>query len=272
MAGLSLAFTDFRTDVGIFGGNWVGLQNFRFFFTSDIAFRVTRNTVAYGVVFIALSVITGVAVALLLGQVKRKSYLKVFQTSMILPSFLSWVIVGYITYTLLSPRFGILNQMIEFFGGTPRDWFLNAGYWPYIITSTNLWRSIGLGSVIYYAALMGVDPTLYEAATVDGANKLKQAWYISIPSLVPLMITLTILNLGNVVRGDFGLFYIIPRDVGLLYPTTDIIDTFMFRGIRGGVDIGMAAAVGFFQSFVGLIMVLGTNLVVRRISKENALF
>lgn len=272
MFGVIIAFKDYRNNLGIFGSKWVGFENFKFFFTSQDAWRILRNTVGYGIMFIVTGLIAAVFVAILLYEVKRKAALKFYQTTMILPHFLSWVIVGYITYVLLEPNLGIFNKIIRFFGGEGLQWYSEPKYWIFILPMVNLWKTIGLKCIMYYAALMGIDEQLFEAAQIDGASRLKQIWYITIPSLIPLMTILTILDVGNIIKGDFGLFYTIPRDVGLLYPTTDIIDTYVYRGLRTGDDIGITTAVGLFQSVVGLIMVVGTNLIVKKVSPENSLF
>jgi putative aldouronate transport system permease protein len=271
MFGVIIAFKRYRYDLGILGSEWVGLKNFEFFFTSPDAWRITRNTVAYSSVFIITGVICSVIVALLLFELKNKSFIKFYQTSLMLPRFLSWVIVGYITYTLLNPELGILNNILGMFGQEPVQWFMQTPVWPYILTLTNLWKNIGLECIIYYAALMGIDQEQYEAAKIDGASRLQQMFHISVPSLIPLMTILAILAAGNLFRGDFGLFYQIPRNVGILYPVTDVIDTYVFRGLRQG-DLSMTAAIGFFQSFLGLILVVGVNLIVRKVKPENSLF
>lgn len=272
MFGIIIAFKDYRNNLGIFGSKWVGLENFKFFFTSQDAWRIGRNTVGYGLLFIVLGIISAVFVAILLYEIKNRIALKFYQTSMILPHFLSWVIVGYITYILLEPNMGVLNRMIKALGGEGLQWYSEPKYWVFILPIVNLWKNIGLKCIMYYAALMGIDEQLFEAAEIDGASRFKQIIYITIPSLVPLMTILTILDVGHLIKGDFGLFYTIPRDVGLLYPTTDIIDTYVYRGLRTGDDIGITTAVGLFQSVVGLIMVVGTNLIVKKISPENSLF
>lgn len=272
MLGLIIAFKDYRNNLGIFGSEWVGFRNFKFFFTSQDAFRIARNTMGYGLLFIILGIVCAVTIAILLYEIKNRMALKFYQTTMIIPHFLSWVIVGYITYILLEPNMGILNQILNFFGMKSIDWYLEPKYWVVILPVVNVWKTVGLNCIMYYAALMGIDEQLFEAATVDGASKWKQIRYITIPSLVPLMTILTILHIGNIIKGDFGLFYNIPRNVGLLYSTTDIIDTYIYRGLQTGDDIGITTAVGLFQSFVGLIMVVATNKIVKKILPENALF
>lgn len=271
MLGVVLAFKDYRYDLGIFGSAWSGFSNFEFFIRSQDAGRVLRNTVGYGFIFIVVNTALATGIALLLFEIKNKLALKYYQTTLILPRFLSWIIVGYLTYALLSPTYGVLNQILQIVGVEPIEWYTNVKYWPFILTLSEAWKSVGIGSIIYYAGLMGLDAEMYEAAKIDGAGRWRQMWSISIPSLVPLMTIMVLLSLGNIFRGDFGLFYQIPRDIGLLYPATDIIDTYVYRGLRSG-DIGMSTAVGLFQSVAGLILLLTVNGIIRKVRPENALF
>ncbi len=271
MFGIVLAFKEYRYDSGILGSAWVGFDNFLFFFKSIDAWRITRNTVAYSLAFIVIGTLANLSIALLLYEINQRRALKVYQTIMIIPRFLSWVIVSFITYIFLHPTMGVINQVIGTLGIEAIDWYTQPVYWPFILVFVNIWQGIGMGSIIYYAALMGVDQGIYEAAKIDGANRWKQTIHISIPSLIPLMTIMLILALGGIFRGDFGLFFQVPRDVGVLYPVTDIIDTYVFRGLRSGV-IGRTSAIGLFQSFVGLIMILTTNAVIKKIKPENSLF
>ena len=271
MFGIVIAFKDYNMSRGILKSAWNGFDNFKFFFESLDAVRIIRNTVGYGIVFVTLSMVCQVILALILFEVMNKKALKAYQTIMILPNFLSWVIVGYISYVFLSPESGVLNEMITFFGGEKIKWYSDPKYWPYILTIVNTWKGVGIGSIYYYASLMGIDASIFEAAEIDGANKLQKIRYISIPSLVPIIVIMLIMSIGGVIRGDFGLFYQIPRDVGLLYPTTDIIETYVFRGLRGG-NMAISTAVGLFQSVVGLFLVTLTNFIVKKINPENSLF
>jgi putative aldouronate transport system permease protein len=270
MTGLVLAFKDFKYDLGMFGSPWVGFDNFWIFKTQD-AFRIIRNTLLYGIGLLILSKAISALFALLLFEVRSKKALKFYQTAYSLPHFMSWVIVSYITYIFLSPTNGLINGMITYFGGDPVNLFTKPGAWPFIISIASTWKGIGLGSIIFYAALMGIDTELYEAAKVDGAGRFKQALYISLPALRSTIIILFILGLKDIMRGDFGLFYSIPRNVGLLYPTTDVIDTYIFRGLRNG-NYSATTAVGLVQSVVGMIAVLISNGIVRKISPEEALY
>lgn len=271
MFGVVIAFKNYKYHLGILGSEWVGLKNFMFFFKSLDAWRITRNTVSYSLVFIAIGNLAAVSVALMLFEIRNKLALKYYQTSMIFPIFVSWVLVGYISYSIFNPSLGVMNQLLGVFGFEAVNWYSDPKYWPFILTFFYVWKGVGLSSIIYYAALMGIDPEMYEAAKIDGANRWRQSLHISLPSIAPVITILILLAIGDTFRGDFGLFYQIPRDVGILYPTTDIIDTYVYRGLRGG-NLGMTAAVGFFQSFVGLILIMIANAIIRKIKPENALF
>lgn len=271
MFGVIIAFKDYSYAEGMLGSKWIGLKNFEFFFKSQDAWLLTRNTVGYALLFLVVGTFAAVMIALLLNEVRSKKAIKVYQTSMILPYFLSWVIVSYITYILFNPKLGALNQFFQSIGMEGIDWYSETKYWPFILTIVNTWKGIGMNSIFYYSALLGIDPSLYEAATIDGASRGQQMRNISLPALIPTITILTILSLGNVFRGDFGLFYQIPRNVGLLYPVTDVIDTYIYRGLRFG-DVGITAAVGLFQSVVGMVTVVIANGIVRKISPDNAMF
>lgn len=271
MFGIIIAFKNYSYSLGIFRSEWIGLKNFEFFFTSQDAWRVTRNTVCYSAANIVLGIVVPVFIALLLYELRSRTLIKIYQTIMILPHFMSWVIVGFITYALLDPRLGVFNQILTALSIEGIQWYSTPRIWPFILLGTNIWKTVGMNTIVYYAALMGADQELYDAAAIDGATRWKQTLHISIPILIPLMTILSILAVGSLFRGDFGLFYQIPRDVGVLYPVTDVIDTYIFRGLRGG-DIGATAAVGLFQSFVGLVLVVGTNFIVNKIDSERSLF
>lgn len=271
MFGIVIAFKKFNPILGFWKSEWNGFENFEFLFLSQDFSRIVTNTVGYALLFIFLKIALGVAIALMLYQVSSRKALKFYQTSMIMPNFLSWVVVGYISYILLNPSVGILNQVISFFGGKGISWYTEPKVWPFILPIVNSWKNIGMDSIMFYAALMGLDQELYEAATIDGATKWQQTVKISIPLLAPIICVIGILAMGNVFRGDFGLFYQIPRNVGTLYSTTDVIDTYVMRGVMQG-NIGTTAAVGLVQSVVGLVMVIGTNLVVKKLDPDSSLF
>lgn len=272
MFGVVIAFKKFNPNLGIFGSEWNGFENFKYFITSQDAWRVTRNTVLYSLDFMFVGLIAKVTVALLLYNMTSRGGVKIYNTIMILPKFISTVIVSYIVYALLNPASGVVNQVISFFGGPSGiDWYSMPSAWPYILTYVNVWSLVGMDSIIYYASLMGIDDSLFEAAELDGANAWQKTWNISIPHLIPLMTILTILAFGSIFNGDFGLFYQTTRDVGTLYPTTDIINTYTFRGLQSG-RFEVSAAVGLLQSVIGLIMTVAVNAAVKKISPENSMF
>ena len=272
MAGIIIAFKRFRVNLGFFRSPWVGFANFDFFFKSQDAWRITRNTLAYNTAFIVLGLVVSVMFALMLYEITRRGMVKFYQTVFFFPYFLSWVVIGYTLYAFLNMRLGILNTLIVAAGGERMQWYTTPGYWPAILTFMNLWKTIGYFSVIYYAGLMGINKELFEAATIDGATKLQTIRRISIPMLSHLMIILVILQIGRIFYADFGLFYHLPKDIGLLYRTTDVIDTYVFRALRVTGDIGMASAANFYQAIMGFLLVLTSNLIVRKVSYEHALF
>ncbi|MBC7958720.1 MAG: sugar ABC transporter permease, partial [Vallitaleaceae bacterium] len=240
--------------------------------TSQDAFRITRNTIFLNTLFIIASTVCSVIFALLMFEISKKAFIKLYQTVAILPMFLSWVVVGAISYIFLEPNSGVINQVLITLGVEPISWYSDPEKWPAILTFINTWKGVGYGSIVYYAALMGINSEFFEAAEVDGANKLQRAWYISIPSLIPIITIMTILSIGNIFRADFGLFYNVTRNIGALYPSTDVIDTYVFRGLTKLGNIGMSAAVGLFQSAVGFFLILITNYVTKKIEPDNALF
>ena len=271
MFGIIIAFKNFNPNKGIFGSAWNGIENFKFFFTSPDAFRVIRNTVLYALDFMILGTVCAVALALLFYSLKNRIALKTYNTIAILPNFISMVLVAYIVYVFLNPVSGVLNKVLAVFGVEGIDWYAKPEAWPFVLTIVQIWKSVGMNSIIYYASLMSIDESLFEAAQLDGANKMQQIRHIAIPHLVSIITIQTILAFGGIFSGDFGLFYQTTRDVGILYPTTDIINTYVFRGLQDG-NMSVSAATSLVQSVLGLIMVVGVNLIVRKISPENSLF
>lgn len=271
MFGIVIAFKKYNPNLGILGSKWVGLRNFEFFFRSQDCWRVMRNTIGYSVTFLVMDVVFGVLLAVLCYNLKSQKALKVYHTTIILPKFMSPVIIAYIVYALLSPASGVANNLIAAFGGQKINWYAEYKYWPFILVVTHIWQTVGMNSVVYYASLVGLDASLLEAAELDGANRVQKVWHVMVPHLTGVIVVLTILGIGNIFSGDFGLFYQVTKDQGVLYPTTDIINTYTFRALMGG-SMEKSAAVGLFQSAAGCFMVVMTNLIVRRISPENSLF
>lgn len=272
MIGAVVAFKRFRYDLGFWKSPWVGFSNFKFFFNTPDAWRITRNTIAYSTVFIVVGTILAVVLALLLFEIRSKIALKFYQTTMFFPHFLSWVVVAYITYAFLNPRSGMINQWFEVMGWEKLNWYHQEKPWIYILPLANTWKTIGYSTLIYYACLMGVDPTYLEAAAVEGANKWQITTKITLPFLYPLITMLTILAIGKIFNADFGLFYQLPMNSPMLYATTDVIETYTFRVLREMGNIDMSSAAGLYQSFVGFVLVIFTNYIVRRRDPDNSLF
>ncbi|MBP3627453.1 MAG: sugar ABC transporter permease [Clostridia bacterium] len=273
VSGIVLAFKEYRFNEGIFGSQWIGFKNFEFFFKSTDALVVLRNTIGYHIIIMfVLNLIGGMIVALMLYEVRSKFANKLYQTSMIIPDFISWIIISYIAYLFLNPEdAGILNQIINFFGGESINWYNEPSYWPFIIIFFQCWRAVGMASLYYYAALLAIDPCLFEAASLDGAGKFRQIWHVSVPELMPMACIVLITQLGGILNSNFDMYYQLPMNSGALYPATDVISTYIYRGLVQG-SIGPTAAVGLFQNFVGCILILLTNGLIKKISPENAMF
>lgn len=269
--GLVLPFQKYSPAAGVFGSPFVGLNNFKFLFKTGTIWPAIFNTIAYNLVFLVIGTAVAVLLALLLYELSGRAQ-KVYQTSLLIPYFLSWVAVSYIMNTLLDFENGILNNIVTMFGGDAKLWYNEPKYWPIILTVTNIVKNMGYNGVVYLAALTGLDAEYFEAAKIDGASKIKQIWYISLPMIRPIIIVMMILNIGNMLRGDFGLFYNVTMNSPLLYPKTDVVDTYVYRSLMNVSDIGMASTTGFIQSVVGFFLVIGTNLIVKKIEPESALF
>lgn len=272
MFGLVIAFKDYRFDTGIWGSKWVGLDNFKFFLTSKEFTSIAWNTIFLNFLFIIVGMIAAIFVAVLLFELVGRANTKIYQTVMITPNFLSWVIVGYMAYAFLNPEAGFINGLLQKLGLQKINWYSEPGYWPVILTIVSVWKGVGMNSVYYYANLMGIDPSLFEAAEIDGASKLQKTRYITVPCLKKLAIMLFIMSVGGIFRSDFGLFYQVTRDVGTLYKTTDVMDTYIFRALKTVGDMSMSSAAGFLQSIVGFITVIITNAVVKRLDEDCAMF
>ena len=271
--GLLIAFKDINYADGILMSPWVGIDNFKFLFSNASVINAVVNTLLYNAVFIVLGMILAVAVAIGLNEMKSKIAAKTYQTLMILPYFLSMVVVSYVVYGFLHYDNGYSNRiLVNVFGMEKVNWYFEAKYWPAILILVRMWHQVGYGSIIYLAALCGIDQSLYEAARIDGATKPQMIRKITIPLLKPVMIIMLILSIGNIVKGDFGLFYQVPLGSGALISTTDIIDTFVYRSLMSLNDIGMSSAAGFLQSVIGFIMVMISNGIIRKIDPEQAMF
>ncbi|ETT62283.1 ABC transporter permease subunit [Paenibacillus sp. FSL H8-0457] len=271
LVGLIIAFKHYRYDLGIFGSEWVGLENFRYLFSTDTAWRITRNTVLYNAAYIAVTTAAALLLAILMNELRAK-WSKFYQTALFLPHFLSWVLVGYVAYAFLNHSDGFINRTLQMFGMDPISWYQTAEAWPAILILVHLWKAVGFNTLIYFAGIIGINSEYYEAARIDGATKWQMAMRITVPLLAPLVIILLILSIGNMFRGDFGLHYFIPNNSGFLYGSTDIIDTYVYRALREIGNVSMSAATGFYQSVVGFVLVLAANGIVRKINPEHSLW
>lgn len=273
MAGLTLAFKKVNYSIGLFQSPWCELQNFKFLFSTKDAFLFFRNTILYNLTFILLGNFMGVVVAVALDSIRNKFFKRFSQVVILIPFLLSTVIVSYVVYAFLSGKNGFMNMSIlPFFGIDPISWYSQAKYWPVILTLVYLWMSFGYSSILYYSTLIGVDKSYYEAASMDGAGIIAQIRHITLPALKPTIITLVLLAVGRICYSDFGLFYQVPMNSGLLYSTTQTIDTYVYRGLTQMNDIGRSTAAGFLQSILGFIFVFTANSIVAKIDKDSSLF
>ncbi|MCM1261285.1 MAG: ABC transporter permease subunit [Butyrivibrio sp.] len=269
MAGLVMAFKNFDYSKGIWASPWNGIDNFKFLIASKSTFiTMTRNTLMYYIIFTGLGTFLNVVLAIAIDQFLFKKVAKTMQTIMIVPVFISYAAVQFIVYAFISTDTGILNHT---FGMSTR-FYSTASLWPAILTIVKIWNSVGYGSVLYMSVLAGIDTELYEAAQIDGANKWKQIWHITLPSLLPMITVMLLLSVGSVMRSDTGLFYQVTRNNGQLYGTTQVIDSYVLNAILKSSNFGFVAATSLFQSVVGLLLMLFANGMVRKISPEDSLF
>lgn len=278
IGGILIAFKNYSYSGGSFFKNfanspWIGFKNFDFFLRTPDAFTITRNTISYNVVFIILGTTVSVLLAIAFNELRSRRMAKVYQTTILLPYFLSWIAVSYLFYSFLSSDKGILNNLIlEPLGFTGVDWYSNSAYWPFILVFANLWKYAGYNCIVYLAAITGIDTEYYEAAALDGATKWQQIRHITIPSISTVITLMVLLAIGRMFFADFGLFYQVPLNSGAIFEVTNVIDTYVFRALMNSGDIGMSSAASTFQAFVGFIMVVLSNWVVKRIDKDKAIF
>lgn len=252
--------------------DWVGFKNFEFFFASNRAWEVTRNTILLNVLFMIFGITAALALALLINEVHHRKFARIVQTTMLFPHFLSWVIVSYIIYALLGTEKGLINQLLTAMGMDRVSWYGNADYWRPILVIARVWKGAGYSSIIYLAAITGIDAELYEAASIDGANRWKCVWKITLPLIAPTICILTLMDIGKMFYGDFGMIYALIKDSGQLLPKVDVIDTYVFRMLRVTGDPSMSMAVSLYQSVIGFIMVFTSNAVAKKLFPDGALF
>jgi putative aldouronate transport system permease protein len=271
LPGLVIAFKQYNARKGIFRSDWIGFKNFEYLFKTSDAWIITRNTILYNIAFIIVNTVMAILVAVILSELNGKRK-KVYQSIILLPNLISTVIIGYLVFSFFSVENGFVNNTIlPLFGADPVDWYSKPKYWPFIIIFVSAWKSVGYNCIVYLATILGFDRAYYESAVVDGATRWKQFKYITLPLLKPTIIMLTLMAVGRIFYSDFGLFYQVPMNQGALYSTTNTIDTYVYRGLLQLGNISMSAAAGLYQSVIGFILVLGANLLVRKIDKDSAL-
>ncbi len=279
MAGIILAFKNYKVYPknptfwnNLIHSAWVGFKNFEFLFATTDSWIYIRNTICYNVLWIFLGLVIAVAFAIMLNEITQKFVAKTYQTLMFFPYFLSWVVASYFLLAFLDPTRGLIDHYLSANGLEKIDWYNSPQYWPFILTLCNLWKNIGYSSILYLAAITGIDTSQYEAAAIDGATKWQQIWYVTIPNLRPMICILLIMNVGKIFNSDFGLFYTVPLDSGSLYSATQVIDTYIYRVLTATSNIGMSTAGGLLQNAVGFVCIIIANKVVRRIDEDSTLF
>lgn len=267
-----IAFQKFNYKTGLFNSPWIGFDNFKFFFASPRAWEITFNTLKLNFFFILFGTLAALVLAILFNELKSRMFSRITQSTILFPHFLSWVIVSYVLYSLLSTEYGLVNRVLESFGLQTVNWYSNPSYWTSILVGTHVWKDIGINLVIYLAAIAGIDGSYYEAGKIDGATRFQLIRYITVPLLMPTIMILSLLALGKIMYGSFDMIYAIVKDNGLLYPTTDVIDTYVFRSLRNIGNPAQAMAIGLYQAVVGFILVYTSNKIVRKINPDHALF
>lgn len=270
--GIVLPFLDYNPRTGFKNAKWIGFENFEILFKSDDVVVATRNTIFYNFVGIVIGIIVGVFIALLLYELANK-YVKIYQTILYLPHFVSFVVMAFVMKGLLDMNAGVFNKIIEYFGGQPINWYADPKYWFWIIPILSTWKGLGNNAIMYYAALIGISPELYESARIDGAGKLQQVWHISIPMIKNIIIVLFILHIGKVMYADISLYYNVPLNLGMLYPATDVLDTYVLRAMmNSGGEMGISSAAALFQAAIGFTLVIISNTIAKKVDPESGMF
>ena len=272
LCGLTIAFQDFNPIKGIFGSKFVGFDNFRYFFRGSQWFQITFNTLFLNVLFIITGTVVSVALAIMLTELGKSIFVRFNQSVMIFPNFISWAVVAMFAQAFIGSDGGFINQWIEMFGGTPISFYSEASVWPTIFVIIRIWKGAGYGAIVYMAAIVGIDTSIYEAARIDGASRMQMIFRITCPLLKSTVVLMTILSVGNIFYGDFGMIYTMVGDNSILFPTTDVIDTYVFRSIRTSGSMGMSAAVGLYQSLIGFLLVIATTKFAHKLSPGSGIF
>lgn len=272
LLGIVVAFQKFSPAKGVLGSDFVGFKNFEFFFKSDAFVQVTFNTLFLNMLFIFSTMIFSILIAVSLSEISGKIFKKATQSIVILPYFISWTVVALLCEALLGTDRGFINQIITGFGGTPISFYQNNQIWPMLLTILRVWQGAGYGSIIYLATITGLDQEIYEAAKIDGASRMQSLTRITLPLLRSTAVILLLMSVGKIFNGDFGMIYALVGNNTLLYPTTDIIDTYTYRQLTEANNMGMSSAVGLYQSIMGFVMVMLANALARKLDSDSALF
>jgi putative aldouronate transport system permease protein len=280
MFGIVIAFKDYKIFTkapslvnNVMHSKWVGFKNFEFLFTTSDSWVFIRNTIGYNALWIILGLVIAVAFAVMLSEITNKFVAKTYQTLMFFPYFLSWVVASYFVLAFLDPTRGLLVHMQQNWGMEVTNWYNDVKPWPFILTISSLWKNVGYSTILYLAAITGIDASQYEAASIDGASKWKQIIYVTLPHLKTMIIILFIMNVGKIFNADFGLFWNVPMNSGPLFPATQVIDTYVYRSLMtNGANVGMSTAAGLLQNVVGFICIMGVNTIVRKVDKDSSLF
>jgi len=272
MGGVVIAFKNYNYSSGIFGSAWVGMKNFRFLAISNKLWTLTRNTLAYNFVFITVGMFLEVTFAIIINEMRCKWFKKTFQSFMFLPFFISWVVATAVIQTLLDYDSGLITRMVESMGGNMVNIYTTASPWPYLLVFFRMWKGVGYGSIIYLSAISSIDQEMYEAAEIDGANSWQKVFRITVPNLVPTMVIMFLLAVGQIFRGDFGMFYQMVGNNGVLLETADILDLYVYRAMSSGTNLGMSAAAGLYQSVLCFATIMLVNFIVKKIQPDYTLF
>lgn len=273
MFGIVIAFKKLNFREGIWGSPWNGFDNFKFLFASSEAWVITRNTVFYNIAFFVFGNVIAIMIAILINEIRKNTAKKIYQSLILLPYLMSWVIVSYLAYTFISAETGMINKSIlEPLGKAGINWYQEKKYWPFILIFINIWKGVGYSMIIYLSSIVGISMDYYEAAKIDGATKWDQIKHITLPLIKPTIITLFILSIGQIFRSDFGLFYQMPRNSGALYSVTRTLDVYIYQALMKNNDYSMSSAASVYQSIVGFILIIGANKLVKKYESNSALF
>ena len=270
--GAIMAFQDLDYNKGLFTSPFVGFKNFEYLFSGTTIWRVTRNTVLYNLAFMAVNTVTSIGLALIINEMTNKRVSKIVQTILIMPYFLSMVVVSIIVYAFLAYNSGFLNNTLVKLGLDKQNWYKMPEVWPYFIVFINMWKNVGFSSITYTAIISGIPQEYYEAATIDGASRWQQCWKITLPQMKTIIAIGLINSLSAILASDFDLFYVITKNDGALYSTTQVLSTYTYNALRSMANLGMTAAAGLYVSFIGMLLVLLSNYVVKKIDPDSAMF